>query len=737
MMVVEASLDGHLPVQRRIGITGPGFEVADDMLLTRLDPAATTVAFQRPIEIARGSQVRDADGSRRPLLLFSRGTQATAVLPDGREEPLPRITVRATEYTVGNDAPDAMPGRLPSESGMTYAVELSVDEAMAVGAREVRFSQPVIQLVDNFLGFPVGQIVPAGSYDRENARWEAEPNGRVIAVVGESGGRASLDVDGSGRPAGADALAALGIGDAELTRLARALPGGVRRLTLGPSETTFSHRRGVWTAETRVGGRTVAKSVTREERGRVVEERWTLGGVTEIRRHRYDDTGRLVETTVVGGNTSSYGWDERGRRTAHGPDLARVDDDGRLLAEGDDRVWTWNDAGQLARRTLGGKTTAFAHDALDRLRSATLPDGRRITYLLDGLGRRVGRRVDGQLERGWVIGEGAHPLAELDGEGRLRARFVYVRRRRVADAMLVGDRAFLLLTDVRGSVRAVVDAADGRVVQKISFDPFGRVLEDINPGFQPFGFAGGIYDPDTGLVHVGMRDLDPEAGRFTTADPAFPATGELTAYAYAGGDPISQIDPTGLDWASVFSRQTMLDAYDAGVELATGAGDVALGGANPLRWKETIDSWRRVEQEIDNVRKRNPYDCTSLYHQSIGDRTKTFDMRNEAMWRPMTGWDLAEVGAEHYFVMASDLNAGETLLGSTRLYAYGLPLLYGVAKQSVFLRTTMLNTSMLRSIGDPLTDESRSASPPNVILDLYVAHKAHSEYSANGQCSCR
>ncbi|MDS4031603.1 MAG: hypothetical protein RKO66_16235 [Candidatus Contendobacter sp.] len=29
---------------------------------------------------------------------------------------------------------------------------------------------------------------------------------------------------------------------------------------------------------------------------------------------------------------------------------------------------------------------------------------------------------------------------------------------------------------------------------------------DTSPGFQPFGFAGGLYDKDTGLVRFGARD---------------------------------------------------------------------------------------------------------------------------------------------------------------------------------------------------------------------------------------
>ena len=57
-------------------------------------------------------------------------------------------------------------------------------------------------------------------------------------------------------------------------------------------------------------------------------------------------------------------------------------------------------------------------------------------------------------------------------------------------------------------------------------DEFGRVTLDTAPGFQPFGFAGGLYDRDTALVHFGAREYDPETGRWTTKDPIRFAAGD-------------------------------------------------------------------------------------------------------------------------------------------------------------------------------------------------------------------
>jgi hypothetical protein len=99
-------------------------------------------------------------------------------------------------------------------------------------------------------------------------------------------------------------------------------------------------------------------------------------------------------------------------------------------------------------------------------------------------------------------------VAELDGAGNLVSRFVYASRSHVPDYLVKGGVTYRIVTDHLGSVRLVVDATTGAVAQRIDYDPFGKPIYVIGaPAFQPFGFAGGIQDPDTGLVRFGARDL--------------------------------------------------------------------------------------------------------------------------------------------------------------------------------------------------------------------------------------
>ncbi len=100
--------------------------------------------------------------------------------------------------------------------------------------------------------------------------------------------------------------------------------------------------------------------------------------------------------------------------------------------------------------------------------------------------------------------------------------------------------------DSQGGPRLVVNVFTGVIVQRIDYDEFGNVTYDSNPGFQPFGFAGGLYDPDTKLVRFGARDYDAKTGRWTRKDPVLFGGGLSNLFEYCLNDPINYADPTGL-----------------------------------------------------------------------------------------------------------------------------------------------------------------------------------------------
>jgi RHS repeat-associated protein len=151
-------------------------------------------------------------------------------------------------------------------------------------------------------------------------------------------------------------------------------------------------------------------------------------------------------------------------------------------------------------------------------------------------------------------------------------------------------------------VRLVVNTADGTVAQRLDYDAFGRVMLDTNAGFQPFGFAGGLYDYQTGLVRFGARDYDSGIGRWANKDPiGFDGDG-VNVYGYVLNDPINLVDPLGLfGLADLPSSPAWLTDFSAGLgdTLLFGLGDdlrrlFGIEGVNPCSSAYSAGEWAGI-----------------------------------------------------------------------------------------------------------------------------------------------
>ena len=263
------------------------------------------------------------------------------------------------------------------------------------------------------------------------------------------------------------------------------------------------------------------------------------------------------------------------------------------------KSYTWNNFWQLESMTdsdpngdgdtSDSETSTYEYDLYGNLLSVGLPDGRTIEYDVDGAGRGVGRR---ELDpsgneisfRGWIYRNLLRPIAEVDALGNVVARYVYgdsyginqdgleqlavrlggrqgernddvdpekLAARHVPEWVVEFDgsgmpvRTLRVMFGQNGTVKAIADTVDGSIAQRLEYDSFGRVLVETNPGLQPFGFAGGMTDPETGAVRFGARDYFPETGTWGGRDPRRFNGGSRNVYAYVNGDPINFIDIDG------------------------------------------------------------------------------------------------------------------------------------------------------------------------------------------------
>ncbi len=102
---------------------------------------------------------------------------------------------------------------------------------------------------------------------------------------------------------------------------------------------------------------------------------------------------------------------------------------------------------------------------------------------------------------------------------------------------------------------AVITDSGGAVVERLSFDPWGRRRNpDWShaaghvPSSTTKGFTGHEVDDEVGLVNMNARIYDPVLGRFLSPDPVVPGAGDIQSYnryAYARNNPTRLVDPTG------------------------------------------------------------------------------------------------------------------------------------------------------------------------------------------------
>jgi len=137
------------------------------------------------------------------------------------------------------------------------------------------------------------------------------------------------------------------------------------------------------------------------------------------------------------------------------------------------------------------------------------------------------------METTYLYGEGNRLVAEYSGTGTLLAQYVYSTGRHVPDFMLKDGTVYQIVTDQVGSVRMVVDVSTGDVEQQIDYvDAWGKVAAHSFMGLQPFAFAGGLYDPDTKLVHFGARQVVPICNPHYTDSADFPLLTTLRSWSY-------------------------------------------------------------------------------------------------------------------------------------------------------------------------------------------------------------
>lgn len=280
----------------------------------------------------------------------------------------------------------------------------------------------------------------------------------------------------------------------------------------------------------------------------------------------YDANGN-VQSRALPGGTTQYGYDDLDRLTSEaGPaksqSLTYDANDNRLSDGTGSKTYTANTNklatanGQTVTLDQVGKITLLRGLSLDWNQAGqlkTVKQGSTLlaTYYYDYRGRRS-RKVTPTETTIYLYDLWDHLLGEFNGTGAPLRTYIWKDDTPVA-VILHGtpEKVLYLETDHLNTPIAARDE-NAKLVWKWESDAFGSTLPNEDPDGDGqkttvnLRFPGQFYDKESGFHYNHHRYYDPQSGRYLSSDP-IGLTGGRNSFGYVGGNPMSFVDPEGLD----------------------------------------------------------------------------------------------------------------------------------------------------------------------------------------------
>ncbi|TSD68343.1 RHS repeat-associated core domain-containing protein [Aeromicrobium piscarium] len=274
--------------------------------------------------------------------------------------------------------------------------------------------------------------------------------------------------------------------------------------------------------------------------------------------YSYDSLGRLVDANESGGEHWTYEYDLNGNRTKSGGATTTYNEADQITGEDSNSTtqFAYDNRGNLEQAFMTGSYGFASSNQLDAVGYvgsswasdyfAYIDSSNTSRVKVEEITRWPFQRSDVTYEAESSLGL-ARTSTLLHGENEPSHESIT----RSPDGSVIsvardGDTRYTV-SDHQGSTVAVIDNA-GEVAERYAYDPFGQARGGVAQDSLA-GYAGGQTGP-LGTIKFGARYYVPTFGVFNQMDPAGE---EQNPYLYAAGDPINNVDPTGLDtdWASL------------------------------------------------------------------------------------------------------------------------------------------------------------------------------------------
>jgi RHS repeat-associated protein len=249
------------------------------------------------------------------------------------------------------------------------------------------------------------------------------------------------------------------------------------------------------------------------------------------------------------------------------------------------------------------------------------------SYAYDPFGRRIRKVANGTTT--WFVWDGDVLAAEFDGSGSRTRRYTYDGGWAPAELVVNGtsETAYAVTTDHLDTPRMLTNGA-GDAVWRSSHESFGQAVvdEDVDGDTNLVSFSirfpGQYEDVETGLRYNRNRFYSPSIGRYISADP-IGLEGSANAYLYVDGQPVDELDPSGLakhepdsEYCKSLKRRIaniydQLQKRDADIRNNPQGLPQRIGPGERLR--DTVRGHRtivnRLNRQVRNLEKKYENDC--------------------------------------------------------------------------------------------------------------------------------
>jgi len=263
--------------------------------------------------------------------------------------------------------------------------------------------------------------------------------------------------------------------------------------------------------------------------------------------YTYDNLSRLLTANYDGGAVEyNYGYDLAGNLVNNNGTTRTFNSTNQMTNDGTNTL-TYDNNGNL---TSDG-TNTHTWDRANRLLSVG-----NHSYIYDGNGARIQKTVSSVVTDYLLDVQPAltQVLRESDGTNTNH----YIHSPRGIHAMNDGSNWSYMLQDGLGSVRAEI-AQNVAVNGSQSYASYGEVFGASGSFASPYGFTGEQTDGN-GQVYLRARYYNPSIGVFNALDPFEGVTQRpmsLNGYSWVEGNPIMNVDPTGMCVEKDFCMKNM------------------------------------------------------------------------------------------------------------------------------------------------------------------------------------